>query len=56
MTALLIGTFAISGLHTLLWFPRAFQMRRELREAEARAAADEHGNDEESEEGKNGGK
>ena len=28
MTGLLVGTFAISGLHTLLWLPRAFQMRR----------------------------
>ena len=29
MTGLLIGTFAVSGLHTLLWLPRAFQMRRD---------------------------
>ncbi len=35
MTALLIGTFAISGIHTLLWLPRAFQMRRELKAEEA---------------------
>ncbi|MBI4397010.1 MAG: cytochrome C, partial [Elusimicrobia bacterium] len=28
MTALLIGTFAVGGLHTLLWIPRAFQIRR----------------------------
>jgi hypothetical protein len=40
MTALLIGTFTVSGLHTLLWLPRAFQMRRELREAEAAEAAE----------------
>ncbi|MBZ5527332.1 MAG: cytochrome c3 family protein [Acidobacteriia bacterium] len=33
MTALLAGTFLVSGLHTLLWIPRAFQMRRELRTA-----------------------
>ncbi len=39
MTALLLGTFVIGGLHTLLWLPRAFQMRRELRAAEAEAAA-----------------
>ena len=38
MTALLIGTFTVSGVHTLLWLPRAFQMRRELRAAEAAAA------------------
>ena len=36
MTALLIGTFTVSGVHTLLWLPRALQMRRELRAAEAR--------------------
>jgi hypothetical protein len=30
MTALLVGTFTVSGIHTLLWLPRAFQMRREL--------------------------
>ncbi|MBP1653900.1 MAG: doubled protein [Bacteroidetes bacterium] len=29
MTALLAGTFAISGLHTLLWLPRALRMKRE---------------------------
>ncbi|MFZ2001635.1 MAG: hypothetical protein WAU73_19770 [Candidatus Sulfotelmatobacter sp.] len=36
---LLLGTFVIGGLHTLLWLPRAFQMRRELRSAEAEPAA-----------------
>jgi hypothetical protein len=35
MTALLIGTFTVGGVHTLLWLPRALQMRRELRAAEA---------------------
>lgn len=34
MTSLLVGTFAVGGAHTLLWIPRAVQMRRELREAE----------------------
>jgi len=34
MTALLVGTFAVGGAHTLLWLPRALQMRRELKEAE----------------------
>jgi hypothetical protein len=34
MTGLLVGTFVVSGAHTLLWLPRAMQMRRELREAE----------------------
>ncbi len=31
MTALLVGTFVIGGVHTALWLPRALQMRRELR-------------------------
>ena len=31
MTALLVGTFVVSGIHTLLWIPRALQWRRELR-------------------------
>lgn len=35
MTILLISTFVVSGIHTLLWLPRAFQMRRELRATEA---------------------
>jgi uncharacterized protein with PIN domain len=35
MTSLLVVTFVVSGAHTLLWLPRALQMRRELREAEA---------------------
>jgi hypothetical protein len=29
MTGLLVTTFVVSGVHTLLWLPRAFQMRRE---------------------------
>jgi len=28
MTALLLGTFAASGIHTLMWLPRSLQMRR----------------------------
>ena len=32
MTALLVGVFAFSGLHTLLWLPRTIQMRRAHRE------------------------
>jgi cytochrome b subunit of formate dehydrogenase len=30
MTALLVGTFAVAGAHTLLWLPRALKMRREF--------------------------
>jgi len=39
MTGLLVGTFVIGGVHTLLWLPRAFEMRRELKLAEAREEA-----------------
>jgi uncharacterized protein with PIN domain len=35
MTSLLVGTFVIGGVHTLLWLPRAFEMRRQLRAEEA---------------------
>ncbi|HTO94158.1 MAG TPA: cytochrome c3 family protein, partial [Bacteroidota bacterium] len=31
MTGLLVGTFVVGGVHTLLWLPRALQMRRERR-------------------------
>ena len=31
MTALLVGTFALSGMHTLLWLPRALRMQRDRR-------------------------
>jgi hypothetical protein len=34
MTGLLVSTFIFGGIHTLLWLPRAFQMRREIRAAE----------------------
>jgi len=58
MTGLLIGTFTLSGLHTLMWLPRAFQMRRELREEEAREAAGEGPGEGPTagQEGKDGGK
>jgi hypothetical protein len=39
MTTLLLGTFVVGGVHTLLWLPRALEMRRELRTAEAKEAA-----------------
>jgi len=29
MVALLVGTFTVGGLHTILWLPRALEMRRE---------------------------
>ena len=31
MTALLVGTFVVGGVHTLLWLPRAVEMRRNLK-------------------------
>ncbi len=37
MTSLLIGTFTIGGLHTLLWLPRAIAMRRSRRSRSAGA-------------------
>ncbi|MFY9647255.1 MAG: cytochrome c3 family protein [Terriglobales bacterium] len=40
MTGLLLGTFVVGGVHTLLWLPKAFQMRRELKAAEEKAAAE----------------
>jgi hypothetical protein len=40
MTSLLIGTFVLGGVHTMLWLPRAFQMRRELRAEEDKEAAE----------------
>jgi hypothetical protein len=35
MVSLLVGTFTIGGIHTLLWLPRAIEMRR-AREKEER--------------------
>jgi 5-methylcytosine-specific restriction endonuclease McrA len=40
MTGLLLGTFFVGGVHTLLWIPRAVQMRRELRLAPEAATAE----------------
>jgi hypothetical protein len=31
MTGLLVGTFVIAGIHTLLWLPRSLQWRRKLK-------------------------
>jgi cytochrome b subunit of formate dehydrogenase len=41
MTGLLIGTFTVSGAHTLLWLPRAVQMRRQNGRAPAVSQAAE---------------
>jgi uncharacterized protein with PIN domain len=58
MTTLLLGTFVVGGLHTLLWLPKALQMRRELRAQEAREAAEKSaspGTDEASKDGNHAG-
>jgi len=40
MTGLLVGTFFIAGLHTVLWFPRSLEWRRKLKELRSQANAD----------------
>ncbi len=40
MTTLLVSTFVIGGMHTLLWLPRALQMRQELKAEEDREEAE----------------
>jgi cytochrome b subunit of formate dehydrogenase len=42
MTGLLIGTFTAGGAHTLLWLPRALQMRRQNGRAPAAPQAAEY--------------
>ncbi len=40
MTGLLVGTFVVSGVHTLLWLPRAIQHRRQRNRAVAASEGD----------------
>lgn len=40
MTALLVGTFIVGGTHTLLWLPRAIQLRRKHKEEEDAATGE----------------
>ena len=42
MTALLIGTFTVSGAHTLMWLPRALQMRKQHASEQAETHAMEY--------------
>lgn len=42
MTGLLIGTFTAGGAHTLLWLPRALQMRRQNNRTHAETQASEY--------------
>ncbi len=46
MTGLLVGTFFIAGIHTLLWLPRSLQYRRQLKKrlADAEKAENEQNN------------
>lgn len=48
MTSLLIGTFIFGGVHTLLWLPRAFQMRRQQRQKSLQPEATSDGDDDTS--------
>jgi hypothetical protein len=48
MTGLLVGTFVIAGIHTLLWLPRSLQWRRKLKKMH------EQDNDDENTEENNG--
>jgi len=54
MTTLLLSTFAAGGLHTLLWLPKALQMRRELQAEKAREAGESAAPTEKPEAGKDG--
>lgn len=45
MTSLLIGTFIVGGIHTLLWLPRALQMRRLYRRSKNEPDNASDGND-----------
>ena len=42
MTGLLIGTFTAGGAHTLLWLPRALQMRKQINRTPAAAQTSEY--------------
>ena len=56
MTSLLIGTFIFGGIHTLLWLPRAFQMRREMRKEAGDTKAGNEGSADTAAEGEADGK
>ncbi len=40
MTLLLLGTFSVSFLHTLLWLPRSFKLRKKMKELHASSSHD----------------
>jgi nitrate/TMAO reductase-like tetraheme cytochrome c subunit len=43
MTSLLIGTFFLGGVHTLLWLPRALKMQRERRKNSEKKKKEDEG-------------
>ncbi len=45
MTSLLIGTFVLGGVHTLLWLPRAIQVQRDFRRKNRQPKEKPHGSD-----------
>jgi hypothetical protein len=47
MTTLLIGTFVLGGVHTLLWLPRALQMKRKKKKV-GRAEAEKNSKEDSS--------
>jgi hypothetical protein len=51
MTGLLVGTFLLAGLHTLLWLPRSLKWKKELkrrmRNPEEYRNSNDNNNDEE---------
>lgn len=42
MTILLVGTLTVSGIHTLLWLPRSFQMMRKHKAEKVESAGKEY--------------
>lgn len=46
MTSLLIGTFVFGGIHTLLWLPRALQMKREMKKKQQMIEENQNANHE----------
>jgi hypothetical protein len=38
MTGLLVGTFVIAGIHTLLWLPRSLEWRRKIKKMQEEEA------------------
>jgi hypothetical protein len=54
MTGLLVSTFFLAGLHTLLWLPRSLKWKRELKKRLGVVESDSPVNDESADEENNG--